>query len=43
MLEYDGKVFWKTNSIVMVFDTMDWEKEMGEGGCHVELYEYGTE
>ena len=27
MLEYDGKVFRKTNSIVVLFDSMDEEKE----------------
>lgn len=42
MLEYDGKAFRKTNSFVVVFDSMDREKDkwMKEGGLLVDCINF---
>ena len=42
MLKYDGKVFRKTNSIVVLFDSMDEEKErwMKEGAVLVDCINF---
>ena len=42
MLEYDGKAFRKTNSIAVVFDSMDVEKDkwMKEGGLLVDCINF---
>ena len=42
MIEYDGTSFWKTNSIVVVFDSIDAEKErwMKEGAVLVDCINF---